>query len=243
MYRVLRSRRSAFAVSTALAALAATTVSISGATGHASPSYPATATAAAASLTSGNIVVDWNKTLVQIIGTPGAQPATIHPTRSLAILQAAMYDSVVSITHSNPPYLFSLNAPSGARPDAAAAEAAHDTLAALYPSWTAALDKQLAGELTAIPDGAAKQQGIAVGRLAAALMLAARAADGSSATPPALPAGAQPGAYRPPAPTFAPAVFTQWPDVTPFVLQTPDSSGRRRRPLSPVTPMSRPSTK
>jgi membrane-associated phospholipid phosphatase len=221
MHRILRSRRSAFAACTALAGLAVTTVGVVGATGQASGSYPATATAAAP-LTSGNIVVDWNKELVRIIGTPGAQPATVHPTRSLAILHGAIYASVVSITHSNPPYLFSLNAPSGARPDAAAAEAGHDTLAALYPSWTATLDQQLAGELAAIPDGAAKQQGIQVGYLAAELMLAARADDGSGATPPPLPASTQPGSYQLTPPTFAPAVFTQWPHVTPFVLPAAD---------------------
>jgi hypothetical protein len=171
---------------------------------------------------SGNIVVDWNKELVRIIGTTGAQPATIHPTRSFAIMHAAMYDAVVSITHSNAPYLFSLNAPSGARPDAAAAQAGHDTLAALYPSLTAALDQQLAGELADIPDGAAKQQGIAVGHLAAAFMLAVRADDGSGATPPQLPSGNQPGNYRPTPPKYAPAVFTQWPAVTPFVLHAAD---------------------
>src|ERR1700736_4866743 len=83
---------------------------------------------------SGAVVIDWNKALVKIVNTPGAQPATVHPTRSFAILSAAMYDSVVSITHSNSPYLFSLDAPSGARADAAAAEAGHDTLVVLYPS-------------------------------------------------------------------------------------------------------------
>src|SRR5947209_2859700 len=45
---------------------------------------------------SGTIVIDWNKELLTILGTPGAQPATVHPTRSLAILHAAIYDAVVS---------------------------------------------------------------------------------------------------------------------------------------------------
>jgi membrane-associated phospholipid phosphatase len=181
----------------------------------------AAAAAAQAPPASGVIVVDWNKELLRIIGTK-AQPKTVHPTRSLAMMHAAMYDAVVSITHSNPPYLFALNAPAGARADAAAAEAGHDTLAALYPSVKGALDQQLAGELAAIPDGAGKQQGIAVGHLAATRMLAARAADGASATPPPLPAGTQPGDYRPTPPQFAPAVFTQWPKVTPFVLHAAD---------------------
>src|SRR6185295_20371892 len=74
---------------------------------------------------SGQSVVDWNKELITILGTPGAQPATVHPTRSFAILQAAEYDAVVSITHEGRPYQFSVSAAPGARPDAAADQAAH----------------------------------------------------------------------------------------------------------------------
>jgi membrane-associated phospholipid phosphatase len=172
--------------------------------------------------TSGTIVVDWNKELVRIVNTPGAQPATVHPTRSFAILHAAIYDAVVSTTHGKSPYLFSVTAPAGARPDAAAAEAARDTLAALYPSQKPALDHLLATEVAAMPNNASTGAGIAVGRLTATLMLAARANDGSSDSPPALPAGTQPGQYRPTPPNFAPAAFTQWPDVAPFVLRTGD---------------------
>ena len=209
----------------ALAALAGAVLTLSVATAGLADQRAtgdgAAAAVAQAAPASGVIVVDWNKELLRIIGTK-AQPATVHPTRSLAMMHAAMYDAVVSITHSNAPYLFTLNAPSGARPDAAAAEAGHDTLAALYPSLKGTLDQQLAGELAAIPDGAGKRQGIAVGHLAAAFMLAARAGDGAAATPPSLPAGTRPGVYRPTPPTFAPAVFTQWPHVTPFVLHAAD---------------------
>ncbi|MBV9282440.1 MAG: vanadium-dependent haloperoxidase [Chloroflexi bacterium] len=203
----------------ALTALVGTVLTLS--TGIAAlASHPAAAQAP--SRISGAVVVDWNKELVRILATPGAQPATIHPTRSFAILHAAIYDAVVSITHSNVPYLFSLDAPAGARPDAAAAEAGHDTLAALYPSVKGALDQQLAGELAAIPDGTAKKQGIEVGHLAAALMLAARADDGASVPPPPLPPSTQPGAYRPTPPFVNGAAFTQWAAVTPFVLQRAD---------------------
>jgi len=182
----------------------------------------AVAAAAPASTGSGAIVVDWNKALVKIVNTPGAQPATIHPTRSFAMLHVAIYDAVVSTTHRDQPYLFSLDAPRGARPDAAAAEASHDVLVALYPSWKTVLDQQLSGELAAIPAGTAKQEGIAVGGLAATLTLALRANDGSNATPPVIPAGTQPGQYRPTPPAFVPPVFTQWPGVTPFVLRSAD---------------------
>src|SRR5690242_1360703 len=159
---------------------------------------------------SGTIVLDWNKELLHIVQTAGAQPATIHPTRSFAILHAAIYDAVVSITHGGPPYLFSVNAPEGARPDAAAATAGHDTLVALYPAMQAALDQELADELSMIPDGPGKQNGIKVGQTAASLTLAIRANDGSSVTPPPFVPGNQPGNYRPTPPAFAAPVFTHW---------------------------------
>ena len=49
------------------------------------------------------------------------------------MLQAAEYDAVVSITKAAPPYGSAVPAPDGARPDAAADQAAHDVLVALYP--------------------------------------------------------------------------------------------------------------
>ncbi len=164
------------------------------------------AAAAPAGSASGAIVVDWNKELVKIVNTPGAQPATIHPTRSFAILHIAIYDAVVSIEPRSEPYLFAINAPAGARPDVAAAEAGHDVLLALYPTWKAGLDQQLADEL------------------------ATRVNDGSNVTPPAIPAGTQPGQYRPAPPAFTQPVFTQWPNVTPFVLQSADQF----RPATPT---------
>lgn len=173
---------------------------------------------------SGAIVVDWNKELLQIVLTPGAQPATVHPTRSFAILHAAIYDSVVSITRDGPSYLFSVPAPRRARVDAAAAEAGHDALVALYPNLNpklqAAVDQLLADELAAIPDGTSKQQGINVGDEVAARLVAARANDGSAATPPPFVAGSQPGDFRPVPPSFAAPVFTGWANVTPFVLES-----------------------
>ncbi len=187
--------------------------------------------------TSGDIVVAWNQQLLQIVLTPGAQPATVHPTRSFAILHAAIYDSVVSITKDASPYLFSVPASRGARVDAAAAQASHDTLAALYPNLNsklqAGLDQLLAGELVAIPDGAGKQDGIKVGHDVAARLLAARANDGSAATPPPFIAGNNPGDFRPVPPSFAPPVFTGWANVSPFVLDTANQF--RPKPQAAIT--------
>src|SRR3989442_1337519 len=178
----------------------------------------ATGNAANGSRASGASVIAWNKELLHIVKAPGAQPATVHPTRSYAILHAAIYDAVVSITKDAPAYLFSVSAPSSARADAAAAQAGHDTLVALYPKWKAALDQQLAAELATIPDGAGKQQGIQVGLAVAARLIGMRANDGSAATPQPFVPGNQPGNYQLTPPKFAAPVFTNWANVTPFVL-------------------------
>ncbi|MEA2655524.1 MAG: hypothetical protein QOI23_889 [Chloroflexota bacterium] len=180
---------------------------------------------------SGAIVVAWNQELLHIVQTPGAQPATLHPTRSFAILHAAIYDSVVSITKNEPAYLVSVPAARGTRVDAAAAEAGHDTLVALYPAQQAELDSLLAGELAAIPDGAAKQQGIQVGRDVAVQLLTIRNGDGSAATPAPFVAGTQPGDYRPTPPAFAAPVFTGWAGVKPFVI---DSASQFRPDAPPA---------
>ena len=190
---------------------------------------PAPRSSIAVTPRSGQSVVDWNRELITILGTPGAQPATVHPTRSFALLQAAEYDAVTSITHTAPAYLFSVPAPRGARPDAAADQAAHDVLTALYPTQRTGPDQLLASELAAIPDSRGKQQGIRVGAIVATRLIGIRSSDGSAVTPPPFVAGNQPGEYRPTPPNFPAPVFSNWGSVTPFVL----SSGRQFRPAPP----------
>src|SRR5580692_6752583 len=76
-----------------------------------------------------NPVLQWNRTLLVIVRTSGAQPATIHPTRSFAIMHAAIYDSVNNIAGQFTPYLVRLADVSPRTSQAAAADqAAHDVL-------------------------------------------------------------------------------------------------------------------
>jgi len=178
---------------------------------------------------SGASVIAWNQELVKIVLTPGAQPATVHPTRSYAILHAAIDDAIVSITRDGSPSLVSVKAPRGARPDAAAIEAGRATLTALYPGFKAELAQLADGQLATIPNGADKQQGIQVGDAVAGKILQLRATDGSAVTPPPFTPGSQPGNYRSTPPNFPTPVFTNWGQVTPFVLK----SGSQFRPEAP----------
>src|SRR5258706_12816696 len=97
-----------------------------------------------------NPVIQWNKTLLSIVRTPGAQPATVHPTRSFAVMHAAMYDAVNAIDGTHRPYLVRLNASHFASQEAAAAMAAHEVLITLYPKFQVTLDAQLQRALAQI---------------------------------------------------------------------------------------------
>ena len=166
-----------------------------------------------------NPVIEWNRTLLVILRTPGAQPATVHSTRSFAILHAAIYDSVNNIGGHFTPYLVRLpDVAPQTSPLAAADQAAHDVLLSLYPTFQPTLDGELQQDLAQIPEGKPKSDGITVGQTVAAQILALRANDGSGATPLPFKSKNVPGFYQPTPPDFTPADFTHWGDVIPFAI-------------------------
>ena len=101
-------------------------------------------------------VIEWNRTLLQLIRTPGVQPATVHPTRNLAIMHLAIYDAVDAIERIGAPYAKGIAAGKHASAVAAADQAAHDTLVALYPTHRADLDSELRDDLTKIRNSSAE---------------------------------------------------------------------------------------
>jgi PAP2 superfamily len=166
-------------------------------------------------------VIQWNQELQKVLVAPGAQPASIHPTRTLAITQIAVYDAVNGILGGGRPLLVDLHGPRSASADAAAAAAARTTIDALLPSQQPTIDAFFQSSLAQIGSGEHVDRGIRFGNAVAQAVLAARAADGATATPPAFIPGTGPGEYQLTPPAFAPAGFTQTPHVTPFVLDTP----------------------
>jgi hypothetical protein len=168
-----------------------------------------------------NPVVQWNKTLLVIVRTPGAQPATVHPTRSFAIMHAAIYDAVNAINRTHKPYLIRLaNVPRFVSQDAAAASAAHEVLIALYPNFKTLLDDQLLQSLASIQEGGDKAEGIRIGKTVADQILTLRSNDGSNAPPIPFVFGSVPGDYQSTPPNFPKQPqFTHWSHVTPFALE------------------------
>jgi membrane-associated phospholipid phosphatase len=158
-----------------------------------------------------------------ILRTAGAQPPTIHSTRSFAILHASIFDAVNNIEGTYSPYLVRLSDVSRlASQPAAADQAAHDVLVALYPTFQTTLDAELQQDLAQIPGGQDRADGVAVGQKVAAQILAFRSTDGANVTLPPFIPGNQPGDYQFTPPNFAPADFIQWPQVTPFALARAD---------------------
>jgi hypothetical protein len=142
----------------------------------------------------------------------------------MGIAHLAIYDAAVAIEGGYDPYAISLHAPD-ASAEAAIATAAHDTLAGLpalglTPAQQAILDGDYAAYLSAIPAGAAKDNGVAVGRKVAAAVLALRANDGLQKNPtladlnPPLPG---PGVWQPAA---GPVLGLRLPGVRPLAIPT-----------------------
>jgi membrane-associated phospholipid phosphatase len=170
-----------------------------------------------------NQAIQWNQALLEILRTPGAQPSTVHPTRSLAMMHAAIYDAVNAIDRTHQPYLPHVaRAPQDASQEAAAAAAAHRVLVELYPQLTDSLDARLEQALAQVPEGSPKRLGIHIGLTTAESILAQRSNDGSNAPPTPYVPGTQPGDYQLTPPNFPPPVFTHWSAVTPFTLARAD---------------------
>jgi PAP2 superfamily len=167
-----------------------------------------------------NPVVEWNRTLLVLVRTAGAQPATVHATRSFAILHASIFDAVNSIDRTHKPLLVQLSGVSPrASQEAAADSAAHEVLVTLFPKFQTTLDAQFQQLLAQIPASQEKTDGIDIGQKVADEILANRSQDGSNVTPPPFVPVNEPGKYQFTPPNFRPAQFTHWSKVTPFVIE------------------------
>jgi hypothetical protein len=110
----------------------------------------------------------------------GEQLGPGRSSRAMAIVHIAMFDTVNSVVGGYESYT-GIRAPSGPLSmPAAISQAAHDTLAALFPSQTASFNARLAEDLRKIRNAKARANGVALGSRAAAAILALRANDGSA---------------------------------------------------------------
>ena len=126
-----------------------------------------------------DVIIDWDKIACQTQRADTTRKGPTWSSRNLAIVHASMYDAVNSIDRGHEAYRVLANAPAGASEDAAAVQAAYRALVSLYPGQKTKLDAALATSLAAIPDGASKTDGIALGDSVAQAIVAWRSTDGA----------------------------------------------------------------
>lgn len=180
-------------------------------------------------------VTDWNANAGAAASAACLAPAPdgnpLHESRLYAMVHLAVHDAVNAIDRQARAYAFAGPAPHGASVEAAVAAAAHDVLVSQIPrtgvsaqcasAGVARADSDFADALARMAQGAAKQQGIVVGRAAAAAIVAKRTNDGSDAPliDPNYPQGTQPGQWRF-TPGSPPIAFgAGWGTVKPFALK------------------------
>jgi len=194
-----------------------------------------------------SVVRHWNQIAVDASGldhTPvapgetrlfGEQLGPGRAARAMAIVHLAIFEVVNAIEGDFKSYVGLPHARLGTSMQVGVAQAAHDMLAALFPSQAAAFDTALAEELAGIPEGRLKTNGIALGNRAASAILAARANDGSQRPEPRVGVefltSNDPGKWRQDPISMIPlALGAYWGDVKPFVLERADQF---RAPVPP----------
>jgi hypothetical protein len=172
----------------------------------------------------GDTVLFWNVTATNAVRTAGPSLGALAPTRgsrAMAMVHVAMADAVTSIHPVYKPYAIRLVGHGSADQIAAASAAAYGVLVRLFPSQKSSLlDAALAQSLAQVPDGAKKDEGVAVGDQVAAQIVALRSNDGSDVmmtyTPPA-GLGFWQQEFR-----TGPSPFLSWRYVTPWTMQSAD---------------------
>jgi PAP2 superfamily len=171
----------------------------------------------------------------------GEQLGPGRSSQAMAIVHIAMSDAVNAIAGDDRSYtgiqsVHSEASHSEASMKVAIAQAAHDTLVAVFPSQAANFNARLAEDLGRIDNRRAKANGIETGQRAAAAILARRSDDGSQHAEPRIGmdfvTGSEPGMWRQDPISLLPiALGAHWGAVKPFVLP---SAAQFRGPPPPA---------
>lgn len=166
-----------------------------------------------------DVILDWNALLIDAIRADNTAPN--NAARNFAILHAATWDAVNSVSKTHQPYAFQLETPRDTSAEAAAVGAAKHVFVSLYPSFAAWADDFYKAWLASAKDQTGVNNGLLLGARVAALMLELRGFDGSATDVPYIP-GSMPGDWQRTPPFFRPPLAPQWGYVEPFCLPAVD---------------------
>jgi hypothetical protein len=169
-----------------------------------------------------DVIDDWNTMLLQTLSGIGSKATPPGNARSLAIVSVSMYEAANSITRTHDSYLNYINYSGSVSGQAAAAQAARDSMVSLYgseivtiggisQSVTAHANSLLSTHLnTYAADPSIRANSIALGQGAASSILTDRSTDGFTAPYNYVPQSTStPGAFQPSGTTDA------WGNLTP----------------------------
>ena len=159
------------------------------------------------------------------IRTFGEQLGPGRSSRAMAIVHIAIFDSINAVLGGYQSYTGIQAVKPPVSLDAAVAQAAHDTLVALYPSQAAAFDSLLADDLSKVNNKNERANGVSLGQTAAAAILALRTNDGSQLAEPRVGVNYftsdQPGHWRQDPISLIPlALGAHWGECKTFVVQS-----------------------
>jgi hypothetical protein len=163
-----------------------------------------------------NPVLAWNDLMMAAVRADTTGPTV--STRNLAILHAAMFDSINSVDRSHQPYRIQVEVPAGTSMEAAAIRAGREVMRVLYPSYGAAIDSLYEILLGGLPVSSETTDGLLLGETIALQMLAARSTDGASTFVPYIPS-MEAGEWLRTPPYYRPPLDPHWRYVTLFCLE------------------------
>jgi hypothetical protein len=168
------------------------------------------------------VITTWDAIAIRTVAVEAAK----HPAVTqlyLGIMSAAVYDAVVTIEGGYVPYggRLAVRGRRHASPQAAAATAAYRILAFYFPASADALAADYQTSLALIPEGRAKDNGVAVGDAAAALLEGLREGDGRDDASIVYSRTPAPGVWRPTPPAMLPFAVPWLGFVRPLVLSSP----------------------
>jgi hypothetical protein len=168
-----------------------------------------------------DVVTDWNSLFRTAAQADSSMSNPGWASRTLAMMNGAMYDSLQAIDRTHQPFLVNASAPPNASFEAAAAQASHRILSLAYPSQSALLDSALSATLGGVADGPAKTAGIQLGTSVADHYIDLRHGDGADQivqyTPHSDPGHWRPDPMNPTQEAWGPG----WGTVAPFALTSP----------------------
>jgi PAP2 superfamily/Domain of unknown function (DUF4114) len=173
-----------------------------------------------------NGVLEWGKAALAAIKAEKSPPPLA--SRNLAIVSSAVFDAVNGLSNFYENYKVENQKEINGSAEAAAIQAAYQTLVTLYPNQQAVFDALLASSLGTLPsNNSLIQAGLDFGKSVAQEILAARATDGFNKVVP-YTVNNKVGNWQPTSAVTSP-LLPQWGGVTPFALE----SGSQFRPEAP----------